>query len=621
MNKIVLVAFFAFLAVSTAIPLREFLFRTASPSSWILEDRADPRSRTSFHIALQQRNIDTLKKWLELDSDPDSPLFAQHKTQDEILSLIEPSQEVQQKVLNWISRAASRFAKADVHVENLRDAIEVKASVAFVEELFQTELYTFVHAKTGHRVTKHLYSLHLPEDVVEHVQLVTGITEFPPEPLASLKKEQPKKQKRQAADNQCNVPYNMKSMYDWPQDLYVTQPGANITIFASLGGQISTDGFGEPDALFFQQANALPSNPVKCIIGDAASSYTTNYTDGEAQLDVQLSTTMAPKINLCFYITEAWMYEFSLFLFNTPGTPVVASMSYAWFENQQCFGNITGTNCPSYHIPNYQAYINRTSVEFAKLGLRGHTMVAASGDGGTAGNHGSDDNCETLGPLFPAASPYVVSVGATSIEPSTSMADTAALPPICTDQNTYQCVCTTSTNEQIATAENTAQFDTGGGFSSVEAQPAWQAKAVAEYLKSGVTFPAPSLWNPANRAYPDIGAVGENICLLTVGGNCPSGLEAGTSASTPIIASMISLLNNDRLANGKKTLGFFTPLIYKMFGLNRNLYFRSNFTSVSNPGGCDGNGFFSNPKGGWSPLVGVGSPHFAAIRKYVNSLP
>jgi tripeptidyl-peptidase I len=75
-------------------------------------------------------------------------------------------------------------------------------------------------------------------------------------------------------------------------------------------------------------------------------------------------------------------------------------------------------------------------------------------------------------------------------------------------------------------------------------------------------------------------------------------MEAGTSASTPIIAAMLSLLNNDRLAAGKKTLGFFTPSIYKMYEMNRNLYFRSNFTSIDNNGGCPGNGFFSNPKGG-----------------------
>ncbi len=130
--KVVLLLF-AILALTNAVnvPFKEFLFRKAPPSSWLVDDRADPHSRTTFHIALKQRNLETLQKWLELDSDPESPIFAQHKTQDEILSLIEPSPEVQQKVLEWISAQASRHPKGDVHIENLRGLCDSTKSLIF----------------------------------------------------------------------------------------------------------------------------------------------------------------------------------------------------------------------------------------------------------------------------------------------------------------------------------------------------------------------------------------------------------------------------------------------------------------------------------------------------------
>lgn len=102
-----------------------------------------------------------------------------------------------------------------------------------------------------------------------------------------------------------------------------------------------------------------------------------------------------------------------------------------------------------------------------KLGSLGHTLLAASGDDGVCGTHGSPNGCTAQGPIFPAASPYVLTVGATSIEPSNNQSrrfGDEALPPICTNQN-YGCECTTSTNEQVASQSNTAGFDTGGGFS------------------------------------------------------------------------------------------------------------------------------------------------------------
>ena len=38
---------------------------------------------------------------------------------------------------------------------------------------------------------------------------------------------------------------------------------------------------------------------------------------------------------------------------------------------------------------------------------------------------------------------------------------------------------------------------------------------------------------------------------------------AGTSAATPTFAALVSLLNEVRIANGKPTLGWVLPFLYK----------------------------------------------------------
>jgi hypothetical protein len=49
---------------------------------------------------------------------------------------------------------------------------------------------------------------------------------------------------------------------------------------------------------------------------------------------------MAPGAKTCFYIMDygnGWMYEFGVYLFSIPQeAPLVVSMSYGWFEVEQC---------------------------------------------------------------------------------------------------------------------------------------------------------------------------------------------------------------------------------------------------------------------------------------------
>ncbi len=65
------------------------------------------------------------------------------------------------------------------------------------------------------------------------------------------------------------------------------------------------------------------------------------------------------------------------------------------------------------------------------------------------------------------------------------------------------------------------------------------------------------LFNASGRAFPDIAAQGENV---EINWQNQFGLVGGTSCSSPIFASIISLVNDRLIAAGQPVLGFLNPL-------------------------------------------------------------
>jgi kumamolisin len=94
---------------------------------------------------------------------------------------------------------------------------------------------------------------------------------------------------------------------------------------------------------------------------------------------------------------------------------------------------------------------------------------------------------------------------------------------------------------------------TGGGVSAVFARPSWQSNIDIASVNAGAI---------KGRIVPDIAANADwnaSPYLLVVDGKSqPNG---GTSAATPLIASLITLVNANRGAG--KALGYVTPDLYQ----------------------------------------------------------
>lgn len=206
-------------------------------------------------------------------------------------------------------------------------------------------------------------------------------------------------------------------------------------------------------------------------------------------------------------------------------------------------------------------------------------------------------NGEVFNPDFPASCPYITAAGATFL-------------PTGGDPTKDQEVAVT-------------RFPSGGGFSNIcklfskvsairhtddtsDPQPAYQAGPVNTYLTqhtppyktyntSGMNNPPETvtqggIYNVGGRGYPDISAVGDNV--VTFNNGIPE-LIGGTSASAPVFASILNRINEERIAAGKKTVGFVNPTLYAHPEVLHDI------TTGSNPG-CNTNGFAVSQ--GWDPV-------------------
>lgn len=191
-----------------------------------------------------------------------------------------------------------------------------------------------------------------------------------------------------------------------------------------------------------------------------------------------------------------------------------------------------------------------------------------------------------LWPSWPASSPWVTAVGATRFH-----------------------------NDKIGNPEAAVSledhFGSGGGFSNQFDAPDYQTAAVANYFSTvdPSTLPDPKVatYPKGGRATPDVAALGASYTLIVRGQPMPG--VGGTSASAPVFAAMVSLINDALAAKGKPAMGFLNPLVYK----NADAFFDVTIGSdkVGRGGGTLAAGF--NCSKGWDPVTGLGTPHYAKL--------
>jgi len=291
-------------------------------------------------------------------------------------------------------------------------------------------------------------------------------------------------------------------------------------------------------------------------------------------MDIELMKAMGGGVPLTVvyngqYSIEDWALQLNNM---TDGElPLVHSLSYGDDEVQQDLDATDGQSGGD--------YMDAIDAEFMKLGLRGVSILVASGDEGVWGRTGTGDGTKFHAD-YPAASPWVTAVGGTDLKLI------------------------------IELGEEQAWTDGGGGFSSRATIPDWQSDAVAGYvglLDKSLGSPPDGSYDPANRAYPDVAALGGILnpyCIVVDADVGWLGI-GGTSASSPVVAGIFARVNAARLDAGKPALGFLNQFLYQ----NPDM-----FNDVTTYGENKGEGYVGfGPAPGWDAATGLGTPNYEKI--------
>lgn len=507
-------------------------------------------------IALKQRNTDILEEALFRVSDPASPTYGEYWTQDMIDEVVNPPQETVDKMMNGPLREADCIQKGaaiECYKFDLMSIFSIYKDIDFVE-------------MTGE------LSDGLSEDVVAPKKMFAGEGYVGREVMVEL----------------YNITHNK-----------IVGDGGGVCAVEYQNAA----GFSQNDLLAQQQLNGEPKHEIVHIVG------VNQGTMIETELDVQMMSQVAEGSDVWFWGGEQWLYSFAVNFLNASDVPDVVSMSWGWSSRQQCSsglgpcsGNMTSA-----------VYIHRTNFEYIKMGLRGVTLTASSGDAGAPGR--TNENCavgdgtRAVNPIFPGSSPYVTSVGATYLVSTPNYKQwTNWKTPLCLQ---YGCVNGT---KELPCNYNSTGWTTGGGFAIYnETRPAWQEAVVGEYLQSAATRPTNFQTN--GRGYPDVSAIG-HLCPVVVGGTLMP--VDGTSCSSPVFAAMVALLNDYQKSRGKSVLGFLNPVLYKMAedGVFNDIVDGNNMCTEMQ---CCSDEFGYQSWKGWDPVTGLGTPNFGLMVEWLEA--
>lgn len=208
---------------------------------------------------------------------------------------------------------------------------------------------------------------------------------------------------------------------------------------------------------------------------------------------------------------------------------------------------------------------------FQEFAAQGQSFFASSGDGGAFSLPGCTGNCWNS--LFPADDPYVTAVGGTVL--STNAAGGAWL-------------------------SETVWPDSGGGINDFGYPiAAYQIPFINASNQGSLTL----------RNIPDVAAVATNVYAEF---NGDQGSAGGTSASSPIWASFMALVNQQ--ANGQP-IGFLNPSIYALALVPENSSVFHDITSGNNFNTFSPNLF--SAVSGYDLATGLGSPNGQSL---INAL-
>ena len=350
------------------------------PRLWSAVPDISPPTEVELTFALSLSNGEKLTETLLRVSTPSSSDYGKLLTLEEVNSLTEPSSRSIETVETFLR--ANGAQEIGYSSGFLRATFPIKVA----EQMLEAKYSTFRHVHTGELATRcDAYSL--PDDVARHVDFVAPTVNFP-QPM------QVRSVQGTTQDSYQNTPDSLRELYG-VDDALGGKSNARQGVTAFLHQYYTESDLQQFYKEYFPELSGVPIAEVIGPNSDTAGV--------EASLDVEYMTTLGAGVP-----TEFWSFpgrqpdapanepflDFLYLLGNTTNPPLVFSTSYGEDETSVTMD-----------------YAERMNQEFQKNSLRGISFLFASGDSGVGSMSGQ---CTEFMPMYPADSPYVTAVGATT---------------------------------------------------------------------------------------------------------------------------------------------------------------------------------------------------------------
>ncbi|TDL20635.1 subtilisin-like protein [Rickenella mellea] len=605
--------------------------RVAPPPQWTRTRRLASNVVLPVRVGLAQRNTDKLEDMLMDIAHPNSANYGKHWSPSRIAATFAPAPESIGTVRGWLEDSGVHSSR--IRLSPSRGWIDFNATAQELEELIGAEYHVYTHESGAEHISCDSYSV--PKHVQPHIEIITPTLHFdakvvssdpPILPGASRNLGQPgvgvtpkttgrvKGVKAELANcDKMITPDCLRALYNVnykPIAIHKNSYGiVEYTPQAFLQSDL--------DMFFTNFSKSLVGTSPTLVSIDGGVVQTQNQSfgfNGESDLDLQYGMALVAPQPVTLYqagdLPQGASFnnlldalDKSYCTFEGGDDPnqdgIYPDPLPGGFAGPESCGIVTPANVISTSYASDEAdltpfYATRQCNEYGKLGLMGVTILYSSGDQGVAGNGGrclNPDGSQTkngtrFNPLFPAVCPFVTAVGATQVNPNATV-------------NDPESAC-----EQV--------IFSGGGFSNFFARPKFQEAAVTRFLRDHPPpFTSAQFNTSASRGFPDLSANGANYVIAVDG---EFALVFGTSASSPVVGAILTLINDARLAIGKRPIGFINPTIYSDF-------FNGAFNDITTGGnqGCGTPGFTSAP--GWDPVTGLGTPNFPKLLERWLLLP
>lgn len=513
----------------------------------------------NLRIALKNGDMGGLETALLEAATPGQAKFRQWLSKEQVEAYARPSEDSLRAVTNWLNKNGLDSTS----LTGSSDWMSISVPVSTANRMLNTTFARFEHPETGTQVIRTLeYSL--PETVAPHIRLIHPTTSFtsPLRPGPQIRPVLPETQDltsrgiAAAGCAQLTTPGCLGQLYNLPRRVSNPQSSSRIVV-PGYSDQFANQADLQTFLTQFRPDMSPNTTFAFSSLDGGQNSQAPASAGLEANLDIQYALAVGGGLPTIFLSVGSDIQQGDPLgfldtvnlLLAQDDPPQTLTTSYGFPHESDIPSSLTFAICDAYQ----------------QLTARGVSILFASGDGGVAAAPNTQCDGEQFVASWPAC-PWVTMVGATrSVNPEQG-ADLSA-----------------------------------GGFSYIFDAPSYQTGAVAGYLNQiGSNFTG--LFNPRGRAYPDVAAQGESISIVQ-GGRFTQ--VDGTSASSPMFAGIIALLNDELIAAGQPVLGFLNPWMYA----NPQMF--TDIVGGSNPG-CGTEGFQALQ--GWDPVTGLGTPNYPLMR-------